>query len=38
DAVRKLEYDLHYIRRLSLQLDLRILLRTIHVVLRGRGQ
>lgn len=38
DAVRKLEYDLHYIRCLSLQLDLQILLRTIHVVLRGRGQ
>jgi exopolysaccharide biosynthesis polyprenyl glycosylphosphotransferase len=38
DAVRKLEYDLHYIRHLSVLVDLRIMLRTVHVVLRGRGR
>lgn len=34
---RKLDFDLEYIRRLSLRTDLRILLKTIHVVLTGKG-
>jgi lipopolysaccharide/colanic/teichoic acid biosynthesis glycosyltransferase len=35
DALRKLEYDLYYIKNMSLLLDLKILLRTIGVVLFG---
>lgn len=37
DAERKLEYDLYYIRHWSLWLDLRILVKTVRVVLFGRG-
>lgn len=36
-ALRKLEYDLYYVHRMNPVLDLRILLKTIHVVLFGRG-
>jgi len=38
DARRKLEYDLYYIKRFSLLLDLRILLKTCRVVLFGAGR
>jgi len=34
---RKLDFDLEYIRRLSLWTDLKILFKTIHVVLTGKG-
>jgi len=34
---RKLDFDLEYIRRLSLWNDLKILFKTIHVVLTGKG-
>ena len=37
DAKRKLQYDLYYIRNASPVMDLRILLRTIRVVLFRRG-
>jgi sugar transferase (PEP-CTERM system associated) len=37
DAVRKLEYDLYYVKNQSLLLDLLILVRTIRVVLAGDG-
>jgi lipopolysaccharide/colanic/teichoic acid biosynthesis glycosyltransferase len=37
DARIKLDYDLYYIRNRSLTLDLRILLRTVGVVLRRTG-
>ena len=37
DAVEKLQFDLYYIKNLSLFLDLLILLGTIQVVLFGRG-
>jgi exopolysaccharide biosynthesis polyprenyl glycosylphosphotransferase len=37
DAQRKLEYDLYYIKNMSLFLDLKILLRTVGVVLMGEG-
>jgi lipopolysaccharide/colanic/teichoic acid biosynthesis glycosyltransferase len=37
DARIKLDYDLYYIRNRSLLLDLRILLRTVTVVLRRTG-
>lgn len=37
DAVRKLEYDLYYIKNMSILLDLKIILRTIGVVLLGEG-
>ena len=38
DAQRKLEYDLYYIRHFSLMLDVFIILKTIRVVLFGRGR
>jgi len=37
DATEKLQYDLFYIKNLSLILDLHILLKTVKVVLFGRG-
>ena len=37
DAINKLEYDLYYIKNMSLFLDLKILLRTIGVVLLNDG-
>jgi lipopolysaccharide/colanic/teichoic acid biosynthesis glycosyltransferase len=37
DVRLKLEYDLRYIRRRGLVLDLRILLQTVRVVLSGSG-
>lgn len=37
DVSEKLWYDLYYIRRLSLRLDLEILCRTVGVVIRGTG-
>ncbi|MET3133183.1 sugar transferase (PEP-CTERM system associated) [Oxalobacteraceae bacterium GrIS 1.11] len=37
DAVRKLQYDLYYVKNNSLFLDLLILLDTIQVVLFGKG-
>ncbi|MBN1557616.1 MAG: exopolysaccharide biosynthesis polyprenyl glycosylphosphotransferase [Lentisphaerae bacterium] len=36
DAARKLEYDLFYIKHLSLALDLQIMLRTLRIVLLGK--
>ncbi|MFZ2196932.1 MAG: exopolysaccharide biosynthesis polyprenyl glycosylphosphotransferase, partial [Thermodesulfovibrionales bacterium] len=37
DALEKLQYDLYYIKNLSFFLDLHIVLKTIRVVLFGRG-
>jgi len=37
ESVRKLEYDLFYVKNNSLWLDLLILLRTVRVVLLGEG-
>ncbi len=37
DAQRKLEYDLYYVKNMSLVLDFKILLRTVGVVLMGEG-
>jgi exopolysaccharide biosynthesis polyprenyl glycosylphosphotransferase len=37
DAYRKLEYDLYYIKNMSLVLDLRVLFKTVAVVLLGKG-
>ncbi len=36
DAKRKLEYDLYYIKHLSLSLDLQIVLSTLRIVLFGK--
>lgn len=36
EAGTKLEYDLYYVHRMSVVLDLRILLKTVYVVLFGR--
>jgi len=38
DALRKLQYDLYYIKNYSLILDLNILLRTVLVTLRRGGR
>ena len=37
DSRMKLQYDLYYLKNLSVWLDLRILLRTIVVIFRGEG-
>ena len=37
DAYRKLEYDLYYVKNMSFALDLKILLKTVSVVLMGKG-
>ena len=36
DSKRKLEYDLFYIKHLSLSLDLQIMLRTLRIVVLGK--
>jgi exopolysaccharide biosynthesis polyprenyl glycosylphosphotransferase len=38
DTLRKLEYDLYYIRHFSFRLDATIVLKTIHIMLFGRGR
>jgi hypothetical protein len=38
DAREKLQYDLYYIKNYSVLLDLVILIRTLRVVLVGRGR
>lgn len=38
DTRRKLEYDLYYIRHFSFVLDASIVLKTIHVMLFGKGR
>ena len=38
DTVRKLEYDLYYIRHFSFLLDASIVLKTIHIMLFGKGR
>ncbi len=37
DAHMKLQYDLYYVKRLSLVLDMRILAQTVRVILVGEG-
>ncbi len=37
DSLEKLQYDLHYVKNHSLWLDLQVLVRTVHVVLTGKG-
>ena len=37
DAIEKLQYDLYYIKNLSLFLDLLIIMQTLQVVLWGKG-
>ncbi len=38
DAKRKLEYDLFYIKNLSLSLDLQIILRTLRIIILGQAR
>ena len=38
DAMEKLQYDLYYIKNRSLFLDLGIVLKTINIILSGKGQ
>ncbi|HDK35281.1 MAG TPA: sugar transferase, partial [Bacteroidetes bacterium] len=35
---KKVQYDLFYLENMSLRMDLKILLNTISVMLRGKGQ
>ena len=37
DAIEKLNYDLFYIKNMSILMDLMIMLRTIKIVLFGKG-
>lgn len=37
DSFEKLRYDLYYIKNISLWLDLKVILKTFHVVLLGQG-
>jgi sugar transferase (PEP-CTERM system associated) len=37
DAIEKLQYDLFYIQNVSFFLEIRIILKTIHVILLGKG-
>ena len=38
DALKKLQYDLYYIRHYSLKLDAMIVLKTVHTMLFGKGR
>lgn len=38
DTIRKLEYDLYYIRHFSFRLDASIILKTIHLMVFGKGR
>ena len=38
DALQKLKYDLYYIRYCSLRLDAMIVLKTLHIMVWGKGQ
>jgi lipopolysaccharide/colanic/teichoic acid biosynthesis glycosyltransferase len=38
ETLEKLKFDLYYIKNRSLSLDLGVILKTIRVVLGGRGQ
>jgi exopolysaccharide biosynthesis polyprenyl glycosylphosphotransferase len=38
DTLRKLEYDLYYIRHYSFRLDAAIVIKTVHVMLFGKGR
>lgn len=38
DAIEKLRYDLYYIKNISLMLDVNIILKTIRVVVLGKGR
>ena len=38
DTVEKLKYDLYYIRHYSLRLDAMIVLKTLHIMIWGKGQ
>jgi lipopolysaccharide/colanic/teichoic acid biosynthesis glycosyltransferase len=38
DAARKLEYDLFYVQNMSLLFDLAIVLKTVRIVLTGKGR
>jgi lipopolysaccharide/colanic/teichoic acid biosynthesis glycosyltransferase len=37
DSKQKLQYDLYYIKNMSLGLDIMIMFQTIKIVLLGRG-
>jgi lipopolysaccharide/colanic/teichoic acid biosynthesis glycosyltransferase len=38
DTIEKLMYDLYYIRHFSIALDATVILKTLHVMLFGKGR
>jgi lipopolysaccharide/colanic/teichoic acid biosynthesis glycosyltransferase len=38
DVRKKVQYDLFYLENMSLRMDLKIILNTLSVMLRGKGQ
>jgi len=38
DTIEKLMYDLYYIRHFSIVLDATVILKTLHVMLFGKGR
>jgi lipopolysaccharide/colanic/teichoic acid biosynthesis glycosyltransferase len=38
DMIKKLEYDLYYIKNISFALDLRIFIKTVKMIILGRGK
>jgi lipopolysaccharide/colanic/teichoic acid biosynthesis glycosyltransferase len=38
DSYEKLQYDLYYVKQMSIRVDLRVLLHTVRVVLQGSGR
>ena len=38
DMIKKLEYDLYYIKNISFALDLRIFIKTIKMIILGKGK
>jgi Sugar transferases involved in lipopolysaccharide synthesis len=38
EMLERMKYDLFYVENMSLSMDFKILLATIHVIFAGRGQ
>jgi lipopolysaccharide/colanic/teichoic acid biosynthesis glycosyltransferase len=38
EMIERLKYDILYIENMSIAMDLKILIYTVHIVLQGRGK